>query len=183
MKCIKCKTDNVHNANYCKKCAYEFSEKEQEAAESKTFVGFLKKLEKIKDVVSLEVITDKLWFKILSIVAVLGVGVYFALINGINLKLEESTSYTGNYNEKLDEYYLYSDDDKTELNLYVPNRTDKLVVSHYDNNNELILEKEYKVDESIILETNSDDYYIIEAKYKKDSDKLKVYIYQVEAGE
>ena len=26
MKCIKCCTKNVHNANYCKKCAYDFPE-------------------------------------------------------------------------------------------------------------------------------------------------------------
>ena len=42
MKCIKCRTVNIHNANYCKKCAYQFSENEQKAAEKWTFVGFLK---------------------------------------------------------------------------------------------------------------------------------------------
>ena len=49
MKCIKCKTVNVHNANYCKNCAYEFSKQEQKAAEKWTFIGIIKRMENFKE--------------------------------------------------------------------------------------------------------------------------------------
>ncbi len=185
MKCIKCKTDNVHNANYCKKCAYHFSEEEQKAAESITFVGYLKKFENIKKKITLDFITGELWFKILSIVIVLGVGIYFAVTNGFYLKIEESDNYTGNHNSELNEHYLYSKSDETELNLYVPDRAESLIVKHYDKNDNILSEEEYEVTDSIVLNSNSDeDYYILEAQYKKNNyDRLKLFIYQIEDGE
>ena len=38
MKCIKCKTNNINKANYCKNCNYKFSEKEQKITE---LIGYL----------------------------------------------------------------------------------------------------------------------------------------------
>lgn len=185
MKCIKCRTVNVHNANYCKKCAYHFSEDEQKAAEKLTFVGFLKGIEKIKKYVTFDFITGKIWFKFVSIILVLGVGVYFAVTNGFYLKIEESENYTGNYNSELNEHYLYSEDEETELNLYIPDRAQKLIVKHYDKNDKLLFEEKYKVTDNIVLDSNSDeDYYILEAEYEKNNfDRLKLFIYQIEDGE
>ncbi len=185
MKCIKCRTVNVHNANYCKKCAYKFSKKEQQAAEKWTLVGFIKRLEKIKKVITLDFITGEWWFKLLSIIIVLGIGIYFFVTNGFYLKIEESKNYSGNYNKDLNEHYLYSKDEETELNLYVPDRAKNLVVKHYDKKGNILFEEDYEVSDSIVLETNSDeDYYILEAHYKKNNyDSLKLFIYQVEEGD
>lgn len=185
MKCIKCKTVNVHNANYCKKCAYHFSEIEQEAAEKRTFIGFLKKIEKIKKNIFLNKITEHIAFKVGSVVGVLCIGISFMLTNGTTFKIEESDNYTGNYNDKLDEYYLYSSEDETKLNLYIPKRVENLEVKHYDKDNNVLTEDSYKVTDNIVLDSNSnDDYYILEAKYNdKDTDKIKLFIYQVKDGE
>lgn len=185
MKCIKCKTVNVHNANYCKKCAYHFSEAEQKAAEKWTIVGLFKLLEKVKKVITLDFLTGKTWFKVCSIIIILGVGVYFAFTNGFYLKIEKSDNYTGNYNKELNEHYLYSDKDKTELNLYIPDRTVKLIVKHYDKDDKLLKEENHNVTDNIVLESNSDeDYYILEAQYEKNNfDRLKLFIYQTEDGE
>lgn len=185
MKCIKCRTVNIHNANYCKKCAYQFSENEQKAAEKWTFVGFLKFLEKIKKYITLDFITGKTWFKVVSIVLVLGTGIYFAITNGFYLKIKESENYTGNYNRELNEHYLYSGNEETELNLYVPDRAIKLIVKHYDRSGKLLKEEEHNVTDNIVLDSNSnEDYYILEAQYKKNNfDRLKLFIYQSEDGE
>lgn len=185
MKCIKCRTNNVHNANYCKNCSYHFSKMEQNAAEKKTFVGLLKKIEKIKKIVTLDFITGKTWFKFSSIAILLVVGIYFIITNGFYLKIEESPNYTGNYNEELDEFYLYSKNAKTELNLYVPDRAKGLNVKHYDENDKLLFEENYDVTDNIVLDSNSNqDYYLIEAKYDKNNfDRLKLFIYQTEDGE
>lgn len=185
MKCGKCKSVNVHNANYCKKCAYHFTKADQETAEKKTFVGFLKKVEKIKSYIDLSFITDELWFRIVSIVIVLGVGIYSFVTCGINLMIEESDEYTAQYNDELNEHYLYATDSKTELNLYVPDRAKKLIVKHYDSKDKMINEKDYKTTDSITLDSSSDgDYYIVEAEYNKSNyDRVKLFIFQVKESE
>ena len=185
MKCIKCRTNNVHNANYCKKCAYKFSEEEQKAAEKWTFVGFLKFFEKVKKYVTFDFITGETWFKVGSIIVVLGIGICFAITNGFYLKIEESENYNGNYNRELNEHYLYSEKEETELNLYVPDRAIKLIVKHYDKGDKLLKEEEHDVTDNIVLDSNSDeDYYILEAQYEKNNfDRLKLFIYQTEDGE
>ena len=185
MKCIKCRTVNVHNANYCKKCAYEFSEKEQEAAEKWTFIGIIKRIEKIKANVMFEKITGHIAFKIGSIIGVLFIGIGFMLNNGTSFAIAESDSYAVNYNEKLNEYYLYSEKDKAELNLYIPKRIENVTVKHYDGNSKVISDLDYKVTDNIVLYSNGNkDYYILEANYSDSkSDKLKLFIYQEKDGE
>ena len=185
MKCIKCKTDNVHNANFCMKCAYEFSEKEQEAAEKWTFIGIIKRFEKFKEKVTFGWLFDHLAFKIGSILGVLCIGIGFMLTNGTSFTIAESDNYIANYNKKLNEYYLYSEKDKTELSLYIPKEVDKLNVKHYDENNIVISDLNYKISDTIVLYSNgNEDYYILEANYSDSkSDKLKLFIYQEKDGE
>lgn len=185
MKCIKCRTVNVHNANYCKKCAYEFSEKEQEAAEKWTFIGIIKRFEKFKEKVTFGWLFDHLAFKIGSILGVLCIGIGFMLNNGTSFAVAESDNYTANYNEEKNEYYLYSEKDKAELNLYIPKRVENLNIKHYDGNSKVISDLDYKVTDNIVLYGNlEDDYYVLEANYSDDkSDKLKLFIYQEKDGE
>ena len=183
MKCIKCKTKNINKANYCKKCGYHFSKKEQEASRKWSFVWFLEKKDKIMSIIDLSIITDNIFFKIASIVLILGVGVYSILTNGINLKLLESKDYKIQYNTSLSEYYLLVNQEQTNLNLYIPNRTEKLIIKHL-NGNELIEEKEYNGEE-IVLDSNTyDEYYLIEATYDNNNlDRIKLYVYYEEDSE
>ena len=185
MKCIKCKTVNVHNANYCKNCAYEFSKQEQEAAEKWTFIGIIKRMENFKEKVSFGWLLDHWAFKIGTIVGVLLIGIGCLFNNGSDFKLLEIDNYTGSYNEKLDEYYLYSKGDNTELNLYIPRKIDELNVEHYTDKGNLLSSTSFLVDADIILDCNGNgDYYILEAKHgNNDLDKIKIFIYQTKNGE
>ena len=185
MKCIKCRTVNVHNANYCKKCAYEFSSQEQEAAEKRTFIGFLKRIDKIKSNVMFEKITGHIAFKVGTILGVLCIGISFMLTNGTDFSIAESDSYTTSYNEKLNEYYLYSDKDVAELSLYIPKKVDTITIKHFDENNIIIGDIDYKVNDNIVLYGNGNkDYYILEVNYSNDkTEKIKLFIYQDKDGE
>ena len=184
MKCIKCRTKNIGSANYCKKCGNKFLEVEQKAAKKWTLVWFLEGIDKIKSLWKFSFITDHILFKVASITLVLGIGIYSFNINGSNLKILESTNYQIQYNTELSEYYLLVDSNETELNLYMPNRINKLTVEHLDKNNILIEEKIYSDEDTIVLESNTmdEDYYIIKTIYdEKKSESLKVYIYREEA--
>lgn len=185
MKCIKCKTVNVHNANYCKKCANQFSEKEQEAAEKWTFIGIVKRLENFKEKITFGWLFDHWAFKVGSIIGVLLIGVCCLLFNGNEFMIQESKQYIIKYNQKENEYYLYSKEDKTELSLYIPNKVENIVVNHYDSDGNAILGEEYTIKDNIVLYSNGvDDYYILEAKYSNDkSEKIKLFIYHEEDGE
>jgi len=177
MKCIKCKTVNINKANYCKNCAYHFSEADQKAARSKTLIGKIEKLEKLKSICDLSIITGHILFKIGSILLVLVIGIYFWITNGIDLKILNSDNYEIMYNTVDKEYYLMTDSNKIPLDLYVPNRTKDIVITHYDENNNVIESKKYDKDEDIILETKQKEYYILTSNYlhnKKESFKFYV---------
>lgn len=185
MRCIKCRTVNIHNANYCKKCAYEFSEKEQLAAEKWTFIGIIKRLENFKEKVTFGWLFDHWAFKIGSVLGVLCIGIGFLLTDGSSFKVEESDEYIGEYNEKLNEYYLYSDKDKIDLNLYIPKNVESLNVKHYVDKNKVLSDKDYKITDNIVLFGNTgEDYYVLEAKYSESkSEKIKLFVTQEEEGE
>lgn len=128
MKCIKCKGINIISANYCKFCGYHFSEKEQKEAKNKTIVGKLEMLEKAYNVCTLKVITDHIVFKIISLLVVIILGIFFLVNNGAKVKILESDNYKMQYNTKEDEYYLLANEEQTTLDLYVPNRVQNIVV-------------------------------------------------------
>ena len=84
---------NIHNDNYCKKCAYEFSEKEQLVAEKWTIIGIIKRLENFKEKVTFGWLFDHWAFKIGSVLGVLVIGISFILSDGSTFKVEESEEY------------------------------------------------------------------------------------------
>lgn len=180
MKCHKCKSENILKANYCQKCGEKFTDKEKEEAYNKTIFGKIDKLKKIKDIVTLNVITGNIIFKIISLLVVLGIGIYFLLTIGINTKILNSKDYQIFYNKESSEYYLLVDDNKDwiELNLYRPNRTKKMTIYTYDLDDKEKTKKEVSKDDRITLNTYQDDYHIVESKYSnKKQDKLKIFIY------
>lgn len=183
MKCPDCKTKNINDANYCINCCHKFTESELKLSRSKSLVGLFDKIDKInkvKDYATLKVITGSLAFKILTIVVILLVGAYSIFNKGNNLRIEESKQYQIEYNQKLDEYYLIVKDKETNLNLYIPNKTEKIILKVYDSNNNVISKKEIKRNTNIKLETkNNEEYYIIESSNDK-YDKLKVYLFSKE---
>ena len=185
MKCIKCGTKNVHNANYCKKCAYEFSLVEQKAAEKWTLIGIVKRIEDLKEKITFGWLFDNLIFKIIFVLVVLLIGLIFVFNNGFEFKLLENDSYSIKYNEELEEYYLLTKEDKVDLSMYIPKDIDKFNVKLYDNNNIMLSDLDYKVDDNIVLFSNDNlSYYVLEVKYDDDnSDILKLFVYLDKDGE
>lgn len=180
MKCSKCDFENIIKASYCNKCGAEFTEDEKKKAYGKTIYGKIEKMEKIKSIVTLEKITGNIVFKILSLLIVLGIGIYFLLTMGINTKLLNSKEYEIFYNQEANEYYLLADDNHSyvDVSLYRPNRAQKMIVYHYDINNNLLEEKEIKKEETVKLSTFKDDYYVIKSEYSNNKEqKLKVFVY------
>ena len=181
MKCSKCGFENIVKASYCNKCGEKFKDEERKKAYKKTIFGKIETLEKLKAIVTLEKITGNIVFKIISLLIVLGVGLYFLLSMGINTKLLESNDYELFYNKTDNEYYLLVEDDKTSANvsLYRPNRVKKITVNHYDINGNLLEEKEIQKDQIINLNTFKDDYYVIKSEYSsKNEQSLKVIVYK-----
>lgn len=180
LKCIKCETENIRGASFCKNCGYEFTKQEKEVVKKWGIVWFLEKIDKIKSVWNLGFITDHILFKIGSIALVLAIGIYFLVTNGINLKLKESEEYYIQYNEKTQEYYLLTPKEQTELNLYIPNRTKELAIKHIDKDGTELDHQKYQPSDKIVLNNNGeDDYYLLEAKYdNKAHDKIKLYVFR-----
>lgn len=174
MKCIKCKCENINKANYCKKCKYQFSKEEQEAAYSITFFGKIKKLEKIYSYLTLNAITGHIVFKVLSIIIILGLGIYLTLNNNTNLKIFESENYLIKYNKNQNEYYLIASEEEVPLNLYSKKQIEEINIQKIDKNDNLITETKYNIDDNIALQINSnDEYYLL----KTNEETLKLYVF------
>ena len=183
MKCKLCGYNNVKKANYCEQCGALFTKEEKEKALKKGIDGFLRKLHHYYDTLSFHFITDRLWFKILSLVILIGFCLW--IYYGDFLKIEDSDFYSYQYNTKEKEYYLYITEEyfaqyngKVPLSLYVPKGYDTLYVGLFDENNELLSKEEILKTNEIILETNKKEngYYAISLNDSLDK-PLKVYIY------
>ena len=175
MKCIKCKSKNPYQANYCYKCGNHFTEEEKTKATNEGITGLLKKERRLYDALTLSTITSNIYFRIASILLVLGVGIYGIITNGYQLKITDSSNYTYQYNKNLDEYYLYTKDIETKVNLYTLEDTEEMTVEYYDESNKLINSNTYPVS-NITLNANSfsNNYYIL----KMNNESIKVYVYK-----
>lgn len=187
MKCIKCLTKNINQANYCKNCGYVFNDKEREIASRWTPVWILEKFEKIKNICSgkfdfLSFITDTLAYKICSLLVVLVVGIYFMIAHGINVKIEKSDNYRLGYNEEAKEYYVFVKEEQTLLNLYLPNDTEEIILTNYDHDEKILSEETFGRDQEIAIKAGVDDYYVLTAKQKSKETEFKMFVY-LEGGE
>lgn len=180
MRCSKCNFNNRIKAIYCKECGYKFSKAEKDVAYNKTFIGRYKQYKKWYDRFSLNFIFDSIIFKVLSILIILAVGIYYLYTNGINIKLLNSDNYDIIYNEKINEYYLIVDAalEEVPINLYIPNRTKEIVIYHLDLDGNNINKFSYNQKDDLILETYNNDYYSIQVTYSNNStEKIKLYLY------
>lgn len=176
MKCLKCKCKNSYKANYCYQCGHKFTDEEKKKSSNNKLVKFLKFIRNIYDRLNLDNITGNIYFRIFSVVIVLLIGLFGIITNGSHLRIEKSSDYTYQYNKKDDEYYLYTDNDTTKLNLYALGEDSSIKISYYDEEANIINENSYTDYNDIILNANtfSNNYYVL--SHKKD--KLKLYIYK-----
>ena len=185
MKCQLCGHKNVKKANYCEQCGTLFTKEEKEKALTNGIDGFLRKLHTYYETLTFHFITDRLWFKILSLVLLIGFCLWIYYGKSDTLKIEDSDVYSFQYNTKEKEYYLYIPEEyfaqyngKVPLNLYVPKGYETLYVGLFNENNELLMKEEKSKTSEIILETNKNEngYYAISLNDSLDN-PLKVYIY------
>lgn len=182
MKCIKCLTKNINQANYCKKCGYKFSDKEREAASRWTLVWCIKKAEKIKEICSgnfnaFGFITDTIAYKVISLLVVLAIGIYFAVANGLDVKIKESDNYKLQFNKEANEYYILVKEMTTLLDVYLPNDVENLTLTNYDYKDNVIIENVYNPNDEIVLKADSRDYYVLKAKQGKKESEFKMLVY------
>ena len=173
MICGKCQEKNLYKAHYCKKCGYKFSEEERQKAYDKTIYGTLNKVKDVYETISLDKITGNIYFKIISILVVLGYGIFSFVNNGNELKILDSDQYKVQYNTKTKEYYLLSDDAQVNVSLYLPKEADSIHVREFDSTSTVLEESEYTIEDKIILEKNK-NYYEVEAVYNDDSSETIV---------
>ena len=181
MKCSKCGFENIVRASYCNKCGEKFKEEERKKAYKKTIFGKIETFENLKAIITLEKITGHIAFKIISLLIVLGIGLYFLFTMGIDTRLLESKNYEIFYNKNYNEYYLLVDDtiSLVDVSLYRPNRVQQMTVNHYDINGNLLEEKVIEKNQNVSLTTFEDDYYIIKSKYSSNKEQsLKVLVYK-----
>ena len=166
MICIKCKTENRIKANYCSHCGHPFTDAERNDAYAKTIYGRFEKLEDLWKTVSLDKITGSAVVKVLSLVAVLVFGGYSVLKNGTQFRPLEHESYELQYNQKVNEYYLISQQDNIQLQLYLPKQADEVTIVQLDENDQLLSTETFSLSEEIILLNQSDVLYQVEAENK-----------------
>lgn len=180
MRCPKCNKKNITNSNYCINCKHKFSDEEKEKYYNKTFYHFIDVVSEWYERITFQTITDNIIFKIVSLLVVLVIGIYFWKLKGIDTRLLKSNDYSVYYNEKVDSYYLLIDDNvtSTDIKLYKPNRLKELKIKRYDLDNKIINETIYDEESDLILTPFDNDYYVLESTYSnnKTSD-LRLYLY------
>lgn len=165
MKCSKCKYDNRIKANYCYKCGHKYTDEEKKAAFDETNIG---QLENIENKISNLDIRNHKWYKILSIIITLGIGLFYLIAYGFRFKILESSNYNIQYNKKIDEYYVITEKDEVAINLYAPGDDEQVKITLYNNDNKEISSNKVSKNKEITLTDNGpEDYYILENKGKK----------------
>ena len=172
MKCIKCRKNNVSQANYCIKCGYQFNDKDKEKSK-KSFPAIVFKIKDMWDTVTLSKIKDKWWYRVGSFILVIGIGVLLFMQNGNHLKILKSNDYEISVLKNTNEYFLNSKSDETKLNLYLPHAVENIYVDYYSYLGEEISKNKYdNINDIIILVDNNKNYYKI---YIDDKNEIILY--------
>lgn len=177
MICKKCNEKNLYKAHYCQKCGTVFTEEDREKAYSKTIFGFVNKLEDLFSMLTLDKITGNIYFKIVSILFVLVIGVYNVMSNGNVFKILESEQYRVQYNTKTDEYYLISSESIFNVSLYLPKEVHLIYVSELDDANAMIEKVEYTLNDEIVLEQTNHRYEIEVVYHNQSSEKVVIRVF------
>jgi len=175
MKCSKCKSKNIIEAKYCYKCGNSFTDKERKKSKLKTIPGLLEFIENVYKTFKLQVITDTIYFKIISLAIVIIGGIYLNYSYGFKFKILASDEYEVQYNKSKEEYYLITTKEETSLKLFNPKKSNSIIVKHLDKNNNLIEENEYDSESEIkLIEYDDTNYYLLNS----GESSMKVYVFR-----
>ena len=177
MRCNHCGHKNLYKANYCEKCGYKFDESYKTKAYDKTIYGLINKIEDIYSWLSLDKIFGNTYLKIFILLIVLFSTCSKVIENGNDFIIKENDSYKVQYNKIEDKYYIISNEYYINLSLYIPKKTESILVNEYNIDNVMQNSSNYTIEDSIVLLNEQNKYYVIESIYENSSDALTVYIY------
>lgn len=127
MNCEKCEAPLPYGTKYCNTCGEKVPKGAYDNEYNQTIWAKIDKVKDEYDTFMLKKLTGNIVFKIVVLVAVL-VYFFFTMYGNLNgIRLKENSAYTITYNTKLDEYYIYPNGAKADLEMYAPIGTDKLV--------------------------------------------------------
>lgn len=182
IKCTSCSTQNIEEAEFCRKCGKKFTKQEKEKKQKGLIVSILTFIDNVMDKITLDFIKESKIFRILILIVIIGFGIFNTARNGLNMKIQKSENYKVQYNNEQKEYYLISPAEQISLNLYVPSRSKKTTLKLYDENNEIINEVNIEKEKPVVVEdTEKENYYVLEAEYGNNNmDRIKFFVYQEE---
>ena len=166
-------------AQYCCVCGNPFTEEERKAAYDETVYGKVDKVRKVKDHVTLGFITGSRWFKVLTLLVILALGIWLRVSGAKSLRLESGEGYRIEYLEETDIYYLIARQDAVDLRLVVPGGTTELTIEELDGSGSLISSRSAGVDDGVSLPVSGDSHYELHS-YRGDrsTGSLTVYVYR-----
>ncbi len=184
MKCKRCQTDNLTIARYCCNCGKPFTEEEREAAYAETPFGKLDKARKLKSILTLDIITGSLWYKVLILAAILALGIYLRISGVKPFRLEASEDYELKYLKSAQTYYVITDAEKADLRLVVPKGTDQLIVEELDAEGQTVNQTAVPAESGISLPVSGEVHYRLSTqKAEKTTNDLTLYVYRTRAQE
>lgn len=164
MICPKCQTNNPISATYCSHCQYVFNNDEKENAYNETIYGQIDKIidniKKIIGILNLSIIFNNRIFRAILLILLLTTAIYLK-INHQQYAIIPSDEYTIEYNQHLNEYYLYTNNDYINLNLYLNKDVDEIIINTYTVDGININNSIYTTSDNIILNKTEDMYYQI----------------------
>ena len=180
MNCEKCEAPLSYGTKYCNTCGEKVPKGAYDAEYNDTIWAKIDKVKDEYDSLAFKKITGNIIFKIVVLLVVVGY-FFFAMYGNLNgIRLKENKAYTISYNTKLDEYYIYPNGAKANLEMYAPIGTDKLVFTAMTGG-KIADEKTFTVEqyekEGYEVKEGQYDYIIIKAlRGKKTADDIKVLV-------
>lgn len=180
MKCSKCGSENITKAAYCKYCGKAFTDRQQKEAYDKTIFGKLDKIENLWNnltgLVNLSVITENRVFRIIVLVAIFLFGILFGNRYGNTMTILDGPHYTVQHNPEKAEFYVLTEKNSANLKLYLPQKTETLVVEGIDQNGVLCMSSLYNTNTEIVLNCSDEIYYTITSNGENFSQQIKLYV-------
>lgn len=163
MKCKNCKTENILKADYCKACGNQFTEKEKKKAYNRTVFGLIDNILNLKSYITFDFITGNKWFKAVSLLVLVLYSFLVFKINGNQMRILDSRDYDVEYNKTTKEYYLVTDETEIGLELYIPEKVEKITLVTVDKNENMVNKTAYDTNQQPILSYNKNYHYIVQS--------------------
>jgi hypothetical protein len=171
MICNACGHNNITKANYCENCGAAFTDEQRQKAYDKTVYGKIEKLEKIKGYLTIEAITSHPVFRIAVLVVILVVGLLVGRPHGNAMTILKNDAYSVAQNSQTGEYYLLTDREQVQVDLYFPKKTEQLTVTRGDQTDTLDL----TANQAPVLTADAQSAYTLTAD---TGESITVYVIQ-----